>query len=63
MPAFYHVDAILAIADARLDASCRALIELLAIPSVSAQPGHKTDCQRGAERVCATPNGPDFEAA
>ena len=53
MSASDHVDAVPAIAGTRLDASSEVLFEL---------PADKTGYQGGAERVCATPTGPRFEA-
>ena len=63
MPASDPLDAVLALADARLDASREALFALLAIPSISAQPAHKADCQRGAEWVCEQLIELGFEAS
>ncbi len=45
------VDTVLRHADARLDQSRAALFELLSIPSISAQEGHRADCLRAAEWV------------
>ncbi len=43
--------AVLQHADASLDASRGRLFDLLRIPSISAQPDHRQDCQRAAEWV------------
>ena len=56
------VDAVLAHADARLDASREVLFDLLRIPSISAQPAHKHDCQRAAEWVRDRLSDLGFEA-
>ena len=46
-----RLDDVLAHVDAGLDASRAALFDLLRIPSISAQPDYKPDCQRAAEWV------------
>jgi acetylornithine deacetylase/succinyl-diaminopimelate desuccinylase-like protein len=43
-----NLDAVLAAADAGLDASRERLFALLRIPSISAQPAHAEDCRRAA---------------
>src|SRR5262249_4651998 len=50
-PSSDTVAAVLRHADASLDASRERLFELLRIPSISAQPDHRQDCQRAAEWV------------
>jgi len=50
-PSSDTVAAVLHHADASLDASRGRLFELLSIPSISAQPNHRPDCQRAAEWV------------
>src|SRR5262245_40546298 len=45
------VAAVLNHVDASLDASRNRLLDLLRIPSISAQPDHRADCQRAAAWV------------
>jgi acetylornithine deacetylase/succinyl-diaminopimelate desuccinylase-like protein len=44
-----NLDAVLAYADANLDASLKRLFELIRIPSVSTDPAYASDCLRAAE--------------
>ncbi len=62
-PAAINIDAVLAHADARLDASREALFDLLRIPTISAQPAYKADVLRGAEWVRDRLTGLGFEAS
>jgi acetylornithine deacetylase/succinyl-diaminopimelate desuccinylase-like protein len=50
-------------ADAALDASRGRLFELLRIPSISAQPDHRRDCEHAAEWVRDQLTGLGFQAA
>ncbi len=47
------LDAVLAAADAGLEATRERLFALLSIPSVSTDPAHEADCRRAAEWVAA----------
>jgi len=47
------LDAVLATADAGLEATRERLFALLSIPSVSTDPAHEADCRRAAEWVAA----------
>ncbi len=51
MPSSQTVATVLDHIDANLAASRARLFDLLRIPSVSAQPAHKADCQHAAEWV------------
>ena len=63
MPSPDTVAAVLRHADASLDASRGRLFDLLSIPSISAQPDHRQDCQRAAEWVRDQLAGLGFTAA
>ena len=63
MPSPDTVAAVLRHADASLDASRGRLFDLLRIPSISAQPDHRQDCQRAAEWVRDQLAGLGFTAA
>ena len=51
VPSADTVATVLRHADASLDKSRGRLFDLLRIPSISAQPDHRNDCQRAAEWV------------
>ena len=63
VPSSDTVAAVLNHADASLDASRERLFDLLRIPSVSAQPGHRQDCVRAAEWLRDQFAGLGFQAA
>ena len=56
-------EAVLAEADAELDASLGRLFELLAIPSVSTDPAYKADVDRAADWCVNELNGIGLPAA
>jgi acetylornithine deacetylase/succinyl-diaminopimelate desuccinylase-like protein len=58
-----QLPAVLAHAEAGIDASLRRLFELIRIPSVSTDPAYKADCLRCAEWLAADLAGMGFEAS
>ncbi|SEQ40061.1 Acetylornithine deacetylase/Succinyl-diaminopimelate desuccinylase [Devosia sp. YR412] len=56
------LDAVLAQADANLDASLERLFELIRIPSVSTEPAYAADCRRAAEWLKDQLAALDFDA-
>ena len=58
-----HIDDVLASIDANQGAAVDRLFELLAIPSISAQPQHFPDCERAADWLVACLQGLGFEAS
>ncbi|MFH1794093.1 MAG: M20/M25/M40 family metallo-hydrolase [Pseudomonadota bacterium] len=58
-----HLPAVLAHAEAGLDASLGRLFELVRIPSVSTDPAYKAECLRCAEWLAADLGGMGFDAS
>ena len=57
------LDAVLARLDADRDAALKRLFDLIAIPSISADPAYKAECRRAAEWLCAELKSLGFEAS